>query len=87
MSTAEKLVFHGGLVLVWVYPIGFFIVGGLWFFLALYLLINSAFFLTLKRVFCSRCMNFACPLNGVPEPVRRSFRKRNPSVGRAWLAE
>ncbi len=41
---------------------------------------NAAFFMTLKRFFCSQCMNFACPLNGVPDPVRTLFWARNPGV-------
>ena len=32
----------------------------------------------------SKCMNFACPLNGVPESVRGLFFERNPPVARAW---
>ena len=31
-------------------------------------------------------MNFACPLNGVPDPIRAAFFIRNPIVGRAWSA-
>ena len=42
------------------------------------------FFGALKVSFCSRCMNFACPLNGVPDSGRALFFKCNPSVGDAW---
>jgi hypothetical protein len=86
MSTAEKAVFSGGLVVVWGYPVGFFVVSGLWFLLSLYILLNATFFVTLKRFLCSRCMNFACPLNGVPDTVRVLFWERNPRVARAWSA-
>jgi len=86
MSTAENVVFFGGFVVVWGYPLGFFVVGGLWYLLGLYVLLTAGFFVTLKRSFCSRCMNFACPLNGVPDSVRVLFFERNPSVGRAWDA-
>ena len=84
MSTAENVVFFGGFLVVWGYPVTFFIVGGLWFLLILYILLTTSFFVTLKMFLCSKCMNFACPLNGVPEETRLKFFERNPSVGRAW---
>jgi hypothetical protein len=39
---------------------------------------------TLRRSYCSQCMNFACPLNHVDETVRVEFFKRNPIVAQAW---
>jgi hypothetical protein len=87
MSRTEKVVFFAGLTAVFGYPVGFFPIAGAWFQLGLYLLVSAAFLLTLKRSLCSQCMNFACPLNGVPEPVRQAFWARNPVVGRAWGAE
>jgi hypothetical protein len=84
MSAKEKTVFFGGLVAVFGYPLGFFINGGLWYLLGLYILLTAGFYTTLKRSFCSKCMNFACPLNGVPDPVRQKFWECNPVVGKAW---
>ena len=84
MSTTEYVVFFGGFVIVWGYPLAFFLVGGLWFLLGLYLLLTIGSFVVLKIVFCSKCINFACPLNGVPDEARILFFERNPSVGRAW---
>ena len=84
MSTTEKAVFFGGFVVVWGYPLAFFVVSGLWFLLGLYVLLTAGFFVTLKMFLCTQCMNFACPLNGVPDPVRAAFFRRNPSVGQAW---
>lgn len=84
MSTMENTVFFAGLVLVWGYPLGFFVAGGLWYLLALYILLTAGFYATLKKSFCSRCMNFACPLNDVPDKVRRIFWECNPEIGRAW---
>ena len=40
--------------------------------------------MTLKMFLCTQCMNFACPLNGVPDPVRVKFFERNPVVAEAW---
>lgn len=87
MSTAENVVFFAGLAVVFGYPLGFFVAGGRWFLLVLYLLVTTGFAFSLKRFLCSQCMNFACPLNGVPEPVRRSFWDRNPRIREAWEAE
>jgi hypothetical protein len=87
MSTTEKVLFYAGLVAVWGYPLPFFATGGQWFLLGLYLLLAAGFFATLKMFLCAQCMNFACPLNGVPEPIRMKFFERNPVVGRAWAAE
>ena len=84
MSTAETTVFFGGLVAVWGYPLAFFVLGGLWLLLGLYLLLTAGFFMTLKMFLCTQCMNFACPLNGVPDPVRVKFFERNPVVAEAW---
>lgn len=84
MSTGENVIFFAGLAVVWGYPIPFFLANGLWFLLVVYALLNAAFFMTLKRFLCSRCMNFACPLNGVPDSVREAFWDRNPVVAKAW---
>jgi len=80
----EKTVFFGGLVAVWGYPLAFFVLGGSWFPLGLYVLLTAGFYATLKMFICTQCMNFACPLNGVPDPIRIKFFERNPSVARAW---
>ncbi len=84
MSTLEKVGFLGGFAVVWFYPLGFLVAAELWFLLTLYVLTNAGFFATLKMFLCSRCMNFACPLNGVGEEARELFFARNPVVARAW---
>ena len=84
MTTAEKFVFGAGLVLIFGYPFVFLIVGLQWFLLAVYLLVGISFYLTLRRSYCSECMNFACPLNLVDENVRAEFFKRNPVIAQAW---
>ena len=84
MSVIEKMLFFGGLTVVWGYPLPFFGIGGLWLLLVLYFLTNAAFFATLKLFLCSKCMNFACPLNSVGEATRDHFFQRNPSVAKHW---
>lgn len=84
MSPIEKLLFLGGLVVVWGYPLPFLTIGEQWLFLALYILTSTGFFLTIKLFLCSQCMNFACPLNTVGDTARELFFQRNPSVAEHW---
>lgn len=87
MSVTENVLFVAGLVAVWGYPVPFMAIGGRWFLLGLYLLLSAGFFATLKLFLCTQCMNFACPLNAVPNAARSAFFQRNPLVDRAWNAE
>jgi hypothetical protein len=84
MSGMEKLVFFSGFLAVWGYPLVFFIWAGTWLLLLVYLISVTGFFMTLLLFFCTRCMNFACPLNRVDQDTRREFWRRNPQVGAAW---
>ena len=84
MNTAEKIVFESGILLIVAYPLVFLGAASQWFLLALYLLTTAGDYVTLKRSYCSQCMNFACPLNTVTETVRIEFFKRNPIVAQAW---
>jgi len=84
MTTGEKVVFLAGLSIVFAYPIVFLVLGAHWLLLAIYLVAVAGGATTLRRSFCSQCMNFACPLNRVREEVRAEFFKRNPTVARAW---
>jgi hypothetical protein len=50
----------------------------------MYALTAAAAGTTLKRFLCTRCMNFACPLNETDETARQAFFKRNPTLAQAW---
>lgn len=84
MTVNEKVVFATGLVLIFGYPLVFLLIGLQWFLLTVYILAVVGFYLTLRRSYCSECMNFACPLNLISEKVRAEFFARNPTVARAW---
>ena len=84
MTRVEKLVFFGGFVVIWGYPLVPLIAGLQWILLAVYILATAGFFTILKISFCSRCMNFACPLNAVGAETRGRFFDRNPGVAKAW---
>lgn len=85
MTTSEILVFFAGFVICWAFPLPFFFLTKAWLLLLLYILTNAAFFMTLKLFLCSKCMNFACPLNGVDPAARELFFQRNPSVAEHWM--
>lgn len=87
MSFREKFTFLSGFAIIWGYPLIFLFSGNQWFLFLVYTLTVSGFFMTLKMFFCTRCMNFACPLNSVEEGARRIFFGKNPEVGRAWGKE
>ncbi len=84
MTLIEKIVFLGGFIVVWGYPLFFLIPGHQWFLLIVYALTVAGFFMTLKTFLCSQCINFACPMNKVQDEVRRLFFERNPDVAKAW---
>jgi len=84
MVAAEKAVFIAGLVLVFGYPLIFLLIGLQWLLLAIYILTVVGFFMTLRRSYCSQCMNFACPFNIVEGGVRAEFFKRNQTIAQAW---
>lgn len=79
--------FFAGFALVWGFPVIFLVVGLQVFLLVVYLLSVTGFFLTLRMFLCSRCMNFACPLNRVKDDVCREFFKCNPRIAEAWKHE
>jgi hypothetical protein len=84
MSILEKMVFFGGFVIVWGYPLAVLVLSGQWFLLSVYVITTAGFFMTLKIFLCSRCMNFACPLNRVAEATRIDFLMQNQMVAEAW---
>ena len=45
---------------------------------------SRSFVSTLKTFYCTRCVNFSCPLNTVPVSVVDEYLKRNPTMRDAW---
>jgi len=84
MSLVERFWFFVGIVLIFVYPLVFMLIGSQWILLVLYLVTLISAAATLRLVFCSHCMNFACPLNATGEVARQTFFQLNPSVAKAW---
>ncbi len=84
MSRAEKAQLIVGFVILGGYPFPFLLIGEeyLWAFVALAGLV--VFFWALRGHTCSRCVNFSCPMNSVPQKVVDAFLKRNPVMQEAW---
>ncbi|RMF32650.1 MAG: hypothetical protein D6759_08005 [Chloroflexi bacterium] len=80
MSWMEKAIFLAGLILVFGYPLALFLVAAKWSPAALYGVAVVGAYLFMRKAMCSRCMNFACPLNLVDEARRKEFLKRNPPL-------
>lgn len=80
MSIVEQGILWGGFAVIWGYPPVFSVIGRRWFLLALYIAASAGFFTALRLFFCSRCINFACPLNRVMEEVRDEFPGRSPDI-------
>ena len=78
MSLLEKSVLLGGFAAIWGFPAIIMVMGAQWFLLIGYLCAVLVFFINLKLLFCARCINFACPLNGVETDTRKEFCKLNP---------
>ncbi len=84
MTGSEKFVFFAGLVVIAGYPLAFLVSAAQWILLALFGATVAMMATLMRRLMCARCMNFACPFNGVDWATRASFFARNPVVARAW---
>jgi len=71
VSAIEKIQMAVGLVLVLGFPFPFLVIGRQWLFLLLALGGLCVFFISEQLFSCSKCLNFSCPLNRVPEEFRR----------------
>ena len=69
------------------YPLAFLISAAQWIMLALFGVTVTIMATLMGRLMCARCMNFACPFNGVDPATRALFFACNPVVARAWQDE
>jgi hypothetical protein len=83
MTTLEKTIYLGGFVLLWGYPLFFIVYAFHVVLFAAYVPAATGFFMLLRKGFCKRCMNFACPLNHVKVEDRKEFLRNNPQIAKA----
>lgn len=84
MSLNEKILFFLGIIIIFAYPIPFFILIKNYIFLGLYIILIVFAKWALNKYFCSYCINFACPLNNVTDEIKTKFFSKNPVVRDAW---
>ena len=83
-STSEKAQFIVGALILIAYPFPFMLLGGQYVLALIALSTAFGFGFNLRRHACVRCVNFSCPLNGVPRPVVDAYLRRNPGMREAW---
>lgn len=84
MTFAEKWVFSLGMLMVFGTPVVSLAMSDAWLWWALYLVSIVGAYAVMRAKMCSRCMNFACPLNITELENRQPFFARNPIVDAAW---
>jgi hypothetical protein len=80
LTQTERWVFLVGLAAVWLFPFAILVGGRQWLLLTLFVPATAGWFTVLMLRWCSRCMNFACPLNGVGAEARETWFARNPGA-------
>ncbi len=84
MSISEKTVFFIGLFLIITYPYVFLIISGNYIIMIIYTAIAAIAVWLLQTFLCTKCINFACPLNRTDKSIRKKFMDLNPVVKGAW---
>ncbi len=81
VSGPEKAVFGAGFGLVLGFPVGALAGGGEFLWAALALVGAGLFFFLERRFSCSRCLNFSCVMNGVPDAAKEGYRSAHGLCG------
>jgi hypothetical protein len=84
MRKSEQAQFIIGVLIFLLYPVVFTVLGGAYILAGIGLVSAASFGYLLYREICSRCVNFSCPLNNVPDEVREAYLENNPVMGEAW---
>lgn len=87
MSLWEKIQFLVGAGLLILYPLPFLIIGKQYMYALIMFFGVIAFIFSLRKHICTRCVNFSCPLNGVPKIVVDAYLRGNPVMLEAWQAK
>ncbi|MBN2534231.1 MAG: hypothetical protein JXB88_15180 [Spirochaetales bacterium] len=90
MSGMEKIIFFAGILIIFGYPLPFFILNSTtisYILLIIYIAFIVLASISLKKYYCSYCINFACPLNNIRKEIREEFFAKNPIIQEAWKKE
>ena len=84
INKLEKIQLVAGFIILGGYPFPFLILGRQVILAGIALWALIMFFWTLRKYTCSRCVNFSCILNSVPQEVITMYVKRNPVIEKVW---
>ena len=84
MSLPEKIVFYSGFIIILSQPIIIAILQKSYIVLLIYIVLLATWKWALMILYCSHCINFACPFNNIDSKMRNKFFIKNPSVKEAW---
>lgn len=84
MSRAEGIQFLVGAGLLVIIPLPFLVIGRQFLLAATAVAAAVAWYVGLRRFICTRCVNFSCPLNGVPREIVDAYLAKNPVMQAAW---
>jgi len=87
LNRVEKIVFLGYVSVLLFYYVPFFLLSKQWLLLIIGSWALVAWFWTLLRTQCTRCYHIFCPLNRVPEDVRREFFNNYPAFSEVGKKE
>lgn len=84
MSRSEGVQFLVGAGVLILFPFPFMLLGSQYVLALATLAGMTAFAFSLVKNICPRCINFSCPLNGVPKATVDAYLRQNPVMRRAW---
>jgi hypothetical protein len=82
LNRLERTMVYIGFALIFGYPLPFLALSGQWAFLLLAVWGTFTWFFTMRKYICSSCVNFHCPMNGVPEKLVAAYHWQNMDLGR-----
>jgi hypothetical protein len=72
---------------VWIaFPLALLVLGREFLLLGIGVAAAASGVFALRRMSCSRCVNFSCPMNAVAKEWVDSYLARNPGLRSAWEA-
>lgn len=83
MNPVEKMIWLLYVAVLFLYYVPFFVISQQWILLVLTTWALFVVTWTLQRTKCSHCYNLSCPLNRVPEDVKRVFFQHYPEFADA----
>ena len=84
LNRLEKSAWLLYVAVLFLYYIPFFVVSQQWLLLAITTWAGFVWAWTVQRTQCNRCYNLSCPVNRVPDDVKKSFFEHYPEFAEAW---